>query len=162
MVFYINKQHGIFTVLFSFYVHFLTELFCPTDYNNVTTFWEKEELCEAYQFNIDVLLAVNIFINYFLLLAAAKFLAVRRIRLRILAASVLGAAYSLTMLMPSIPMVLALLMKLAMSASLVLLLFPGEKKTIFKISGLFLYYEFCFCRIYDGNLVFYFSARYDY
>ena len=47
MVFYINKQHGIFTVLFSFYVHFLTELFCPTDYNNVTTFWEKEELCEA-------------------------------------------------------------------------------------------------------------------
>ncbi len=47
MVFYINKQHGIFTVLFSFYVHFLTELFCQTDYNNVTTFWEKEELCEA-------------------------------------------------------------------------------------------------------------------
>ena len=35
---------------------------------------------------IDVLLAVNIFINYFLLLAAAKFLAVKRVRLRILAA----------------------------------------------------------------------------
>lgn len=80
---------------------------------------------------IDVLLAVNIFINYFLLLAAAKFLAVRRIRLRILAASVLGAAYSLTMLMPSIPMVLALLMKLAMSASLVFVAFPWEEKNNF-------------------------------
>ena len=73
---------------------------------------------------IDVLLAVNIFINYFLLLAAAKFLAVKRIRLRILAASILGAAYSLTMLLPSIPMVLALLMKLVMSASLVFVAFP--------------------------------------
>ena len=80
---------------------------------------------------IDVLLAVNIFINYFLLLAAAKFLAVRRIRLRILAASVLGAAYSLTMLMPSIPMVLALLMKLAMSASLVFVAFPWGGKNNF-------------------------------
>ena len=47
MGFNINKQHGKFTVLFSFYVHFLTGLFCQTDYYNVTTFWEKEELCEA-------------------------------------------------------------------------------------------------------------------
>ncbi len=110
---------------------------------------------------IDVLLAVNIFINYFLLLAAAKFLAVKRIRLRILAASILGAAYSLTMLLPSIPMVLALLMKLVMSASLVFVAFPWGRRQ-FKIAGMFLYYEFCFCRIYDGNLVFYFSARHDY
>ena len=80
---------------------------------------------------IDVLLAVNIFINYFLLLAAAKFLAVKRIRLRILAASILGAAYSLTMLLPSIPMVLALLMKLVMSASLVFVAFPWGGKNNF-------------------------------
>ena len=123
MGFNINKQHGKFTVLFSFYVHFLTELFCQTDYNNVTTFGKRRNYVKQTIY-IDVLLAVNIFINYFLLLAAAKFLAVRRIRLRILAASILGAAYSLTMLLPSIPMVLALLMKLAMSASLVFVAFP--------------------------------------
>ena len=94
---------------------------------------------------IDVLLAVNIFINYFLLLAAAKFLAVRRIRLRILAASVLGAAYSLTMLMPSIPMVLALLMKLAMSASLVFVAFPwGGKKQFLKSLACFYIMNFAF------------------
>lgn len=94
---------------------------------------------------IDVLLAVNIFINYFLLLAAAKFLAVKRVRLRILAASILGAAYSLTMLMPSIPMVLALLMKLAMSASLVFVAFPwGGKKQFLKSLACFYIMNFAF------------------
>ena len=94
---------------------------------------------------IDVLLAVNIFINYFLLLAAAKFLAVRRICLRILAASILGSAYSLTMLMPSISMVLALLMKLAMSASLVLIAFPwGGKKQFLKSLACFYIMNFAF------------------
>ncbi len=94
---------------------------------------------------VDVLLAVNLFINYFLLLAAAKFLAVRRLRLRLLAAAALGAAYALTMLLPPVPMALALLMKLAMSASLVLVAFPwGGKKQFFKSLACFYIMNFAF------------------
>ena len=43
---------------------------------------------------IDVLIATNIFINYFLLLAVAKFLHSNAKRWRLVLASVLGAAYS--------------------------------------------------------------------
>lgn len=94
---------------------------------------------------IDVLIAVNIFINYFLLLATAKFLAVRRVRLRILAAAVLGAAYSLTMLLPPIFMILSLLMKLAMSATLVFVAFPkGSIKQFFKSLACFYVMNFAF------------------
>jgi len=94
---------------------------------------------------IDVLVAVNIFINYFLLLATAKFLAVRRVRLRILAAAVLGAVYSLTMLLPSIHMVLSLLIKLVMSATLVFVAFPkGCIKQFLKLLACFYVMNFAF------------------
>lgn len=94
---------------------------------------------------IDVLIAVNIFINYFLLLATAKFLAICRVRLRILAAAVLGAAYSLTILLPYIPTVLSLLMKLAMSATLIFVAFPkGSIKQFFKSLSCFYMMNFAF------------------
>ena len=112
---------------------------------------------------IDVLLAVNIFINYFLLLAAAKFLAVKRVRLRILAASILGAAYfSYDAAAVNSHGIGAVNEAGDVCISCFCRFSLGRKKTIFKIAGMFLYYEFCFCRIYDGNLVFYFSARHDY
>ncbi len=94
---------------------------------------------------VDVLLAVNLFINYFLLLATAKFLAVRRLRLRMLASAALGSAYSLTLLLPEIPVALSLLMELFMAASLVFLAFPNEGvKRFFKALACFYAMNFAF------------------
>ena len=113
-------------MLFSFFTeHFVTELFFFAVYNSGTAFWQRGKRVKQTIY-VDVLLAVNLFINYFLLLATAKFLAVRRLRLRMLAAAALGSAYSLTLLLPEIPVALSLLMKLFMAASLVFLAFPNE------------------------------------
>lgn len=72
---------------------------------------------------VDVLVAVNFFINYFLLLASAKFLTVCAKRGRLAAASGLGALFSLSILLPEIPAMLSLAVKLLMSASIVLCAF---------------------------------------
>lgn len=94
---------------------------------------------------IDILLAVNIFINYFLLLATAKFLSIRRIRLRILVGAVLGAVYALVMFLPTLPVLLSFLMKLLMSASLIVASFPWEgTKRFFKALACFYLMNFAF------------------
>ena len=64
---------------------------------------------------VDVLLGLNLFINYFLLLSVAKFLRISVRRLRLLAGAAIGAAYSLVILVP-MPNILALLCRLAASA----------------------------------------------
>lgn len=73
---------------------------------------------------IDVLMAVNIFVNYFLLLAVARFLKISAGRLRLVAGAVLGAVYSLVILLPPLAPWFSLLVKLFMSATIVLLAFP--------------------------------------
>ena len=72
---------------------------------------------------VDVLLGLNLFINYFLLLAVGKFLRLPVSRLRLLAGAAVGAAYSLTILV-AMPRALALLCRLAASAVIVLAAFP--------------------------------------
>ena len=72
---------------------------------------------------VDVLLGLNLFINYFLLLSVAKFLRISVRRLRLLAGAAIGAAYSLVILVP-MPNILALLCRLAASAVIVLAAFP--------------------------------------
>ena len=72
---------------------------------------------------VDILLAVNLFIHYFLLLATAKFLGIPRKAWRMAASSCLGAAYSLAIFLPALPVYLDWPMKLGMSASLVWLAF---------------------------------------
>lgn len=81
---------------------------------------------------VDVLMAVNFFINYFLLLACAKFLALPVKRSRLAGASALGAAFSLSVLLPEYPAVLSLLIKLLMSVAIVLCAygFGGIKRLI--------------------------------
>jgi stage II sporulation protein GA (sporulation sigma-E factor processing peptidase) len=73
---------------------------------------------------IDVLIAVNLFINYFLLLGVAGFLSLRFRRLRLFLASLLGASYSLSILLPEISMPVSFLVKLAMAATIVLAAYP--------------------------------------
>jgi stage II sporulation protein GA (sporulation sigma-E factor processing peptidase) len=72
---------------------------------------------------VDVLVAVNFFINYFLLLATSRFLAIPVRRGRLAAASALGAFFSLFILLPDVPAFLSLAVKLLMSVCIVLLAF---------------------------------------
>lgn len=81
---------------------------------------------------VDVLILVNFFINYFLLLACSKFLTLPVKRFRLAAASALGAAFSLSVLLPEYPAVLSLFVKLLMSVAIVLCAFGfgGIKRVI--------------------------------
>lgn len=94
---------------------------------------------------VDVLLAVNLFINYFLLLAAAKFLGVPKKQWRLVLGAGLGAGYSLAILLPAIPVMLNLAAKVILSASIVCVAFPIKSwKMFFKSMGCFYAMNFAF------------------
>lgn len=97
---------------------------------------------------IDVLLATNIFINYFLLLAVSKFLHLGARRWRLVLASVLGAAYSLIILIPALNPWLFLLIKLAMSATIVYAAYPVKSvKSFLRNIACFYIMNFAFAGI---------------
>lgn len=72
---------------------------------------------------VDVLLAVNLVVDYFLLLLDTKFLRLTVPRLRLLLGALVGAAGSLVILLPPLPPGLDLLVKLALSGGMVLVSF---------------------------------------
>lgn len=67
----------------------------------------------------DVLLAVNFFINYFLMLSVGKIMKSAVSRTRICLAAVFGAACSLSVFLPEMPTLLSMMYKLAVSAGMV-------------------------------------------
>lgn len=105
---------------------------------------------------VDVLMAVNFFISYFLLLACAKFLALPVKRGRLATASGVGAVFSLAVLLPEMPAVLSLVVKLLMSVAIVFCAFGygGIKRLIrntltfyivnFAFAGLMVAVWYCF------------------
>lgn len=94
---------------------------------------------------IDVLMTVNFFINYFLLLACAKFLSLSFKRSRLAIASALGAVFSLCVLLPEYPAVLSLTGKLLMSVAIVLCAFGfGGIKRIIRNTLAFYVINFAF------------------
>ena len=72
---------------------------------------------------IDVLFAVNLIMNYFILLAVAKVLRRKEKRLRLLVGAVLGAVYSLFIFFPQVGFLYSMAMKVLVSLSLVLVSF---------------------------------------
>ncbi len=72
---------------------------------------------------VDVLVAVNFLINYFLLLATCRFLGTPAKKSRLVAAAALGAVFSLSILLPEMPAAASLLMKFFMSVCIVLAAF---------------------------------------
>lgn len=68
---------------------------------------------------LDILLSVNLFINYFLLLTTAKFLGIPYKKIRLLSGALLGAVFSLIILLPSVPFLCDLLLKIPMSAAMI-------------------------------------------
>ncbi len=103
---------------------------------------------------IDVLVSVNIFINYFLLLSVAKILNLNFTRKKLIFAAFIGSLCSLVILLPPINGFLSLLIKLAMSASVIFFAFEFVSlkfflKILFAFYGMnFLFGGIIFCLWY--------------
>ena len=80
---------------------------------------------------VDVLVVINIFINYFLLSAASLIVRLKPKRIRLAAGAFTGGAYSLVIFLPNIPNVLSVFMNFCMSVLLVLIAFAPKKITVF-------------------------------
>lgn len=80
---------------------------------------------------IDVLLALNLFVNYFLLLSVAKLLHIRVRRLRILLGAVIGATFSLLIFLPDFGFIVTFVVKLILGTVLTAITFGFKRKQIF-------------------------------
>ena len=88
---------------------------------------------------VDILIVINLFVNYFMLLAVAKFLYLHPDKKRIILGAVLGSIYSLYIFIPEQNLIISLFLKIAMATSIVFVSF--FKKTNFLKSLI------CFCLI---------------
>ncbi|MBR2735536.1 MAG: sigma-E processing peptidase SpoIIGA [Clostridia bacterium] len=86
---------------------------------------------------IDVLIAVNLFINYFLIISTAKFLHLKTQKLRLILGEILGGIYSLYILLPPTNFFVSLIIKFLMAASIIL--------TAFKFSGIKIFFKTLIC-----------------
>ncbi len=80
---------------------------------------------------LDVLLLLNLFVNYFLFLATAFLLHLSFRRLRLLIGSAVGSLFSLLILFDSLPYWVTVLIKLPLAALLVLISFGFRQKGIY-------------------------------
>ena len=97
---------------------------------------------------IDVLVAINLIINYFLILAVSRFLYFKPKRSRIIFGELLGGAYSLYILLPDSPILISLIIKLLMSITMIAAVFGFKNIRIFVKALLYFYFmSFCFSGI---------------
>ncbi len=88
---------------------------------------------------VDVLLIVNGFVNYLLLVMSMKYLRLYISRLRLLAASALGSVFSLKIFLPEIPLLPELLIRAVMCAAISLTAFGfGGRRAFLRSSCVFL------------------------
>ena len=98
-----------------------------------------------------MLVAVNLIVNYFLLLATAKFLKLSVSRRRLVLGALLGAVYSLYILLPELLVVFSMAVKLFMSVTIVLLAFGyGSLKRFVRALLCFYFVNFGFAGIMFG------------
>ena len=97
---------------------------------------------------VDVLITVNIFIDFMLLVGTGRFLQLRSSLLRLILASLLGGAESLAALLPEIPLPLNLLTDLLFAAALMFVAFGRtDIRSFFKRTMIFFSVSFFFCGI---------------
>ncbi len=97
---------------------------------------------------VDVLIAINIFVNYFLLLLVKGALKLNVKRYRIFLGALAGGVYSLVIFLPEIPGILTFLMNLAASLAIVLISFkPDRPKPLLKIFLAFFGVNFAFAGV---------------
>ncbi len=93
---------------------------------------------------IDILIAVNLIINYFLILATAKFLYLKLNRTRLVLGEILGAVYSLYIFFPNLPLMASLIIKFFMSLTIIWTIFGFKNFKLF-IKTLTCFYIISFC-----------------
>lgn len=97
---------------------------------------------------VDVLIAVNLFINYFLIAATAKFLSLKNSKLGLFFGELLGGIYSLYILLPPTNLFIDFAVKFIMSATIIAATFKFTSlKTFFKTLICFLLINFAFSGI---------------
>ena len=93
---------------------------------------------------IDILIAVNLIINYFLILATAKFLYLKLNRKRLIFGEILGAIYSLYIFLPNLNLTVSLIIKFLMSLTIIWTIFGIKNFKLF-IKTLTCFYIISFC-----------------
>lgn len=97
---------------------------------------------------VDILVIVNLFVNYFLLLATAKFFCIKWKTARLILGEILGGIYSLYILAPELPWFISSVIKLFMSVTIIAATFGIKKPTqFFKILIYFYSVNFLFSGI---------------
>lgn len=97
---------------------------------------------------VDVLLGVNFFVNYFILLCIKKFLSLKIKNIRLILGSGLTSLFSLLIFLPPLAFPLSFLIKLFCCVSSVLITFGyKDKKSFVKQLAVFLLVNFGFCGI---------------
>lgn len=100
---------------------------------------------------VDVLMALNFFINYFILLGISKFSRYFRNNKRFILSSVVAAAFSLIIFLPELNLLISLLLKLIITSVITLIGFGFENfKRFFILVSL--YYGISF--LYAGTMFF--------
>lgn len=104
---------------------------------------------------IDVLITVNVFIDFFLLLCTKRFLNIRAKLIRIILGSLLGGILSLTALLPEIPFGINIAADVAFAALIVFVTFGRtEPKNYIKRIAVYFCSSFIFC----GIMIFVYTA----
>ncbi|BED92582.1 MAG: sigma-E processing peptidase SpoIIGA [Candidatus Paraimprobicoccus trichonymphae] len=93
---------------------------------------------------IDVLISVNLFISYSILIATSKFLYLKTNKKRIFLGAFLGALYSLSILLPELNFFVSLIVKLIMSIIIVIVTFGFNFKNLLKITSCFYFMNIAF------------------
>ena len=97
---------------------------------------------------IDVLMTVNIFVDFFLLLCTQKLLGIRAKLLRVISGSVAGGVFSLAALFPSMPFGLNFLSDLIFASAIILIAFGfGSPKVFIRRAAVYFALSFTFCGI---------------
>ena len=97
---------------------------------------------------IDILVIVNLFVNYFILLATAKFFCIKWKTSRLILGEILGGIYSLYILAPELPWFISSIIKLLMSVTIIAATFGIKRPTqFFKILIYFYSVNFLFSGI---------------
>lgn len=97
---------------------------------------------------VDVLIAINIFVNYFLLLCVKGILKINVKKYRLFLGALAGGVYSLVIFLPEIPDILTFLMNLTASLLIVLITFkPTKLRLLLKCFTVFFGVSFAFAGI---------------
>ena len=100
---------------------------------------------------VDILIIVNLFVNYFLILVTSKFLSLKMKKSRFLLGEILGSMYSLFIFLPPMNLFISLLAKLLMSLSIICVVFRLRSlKSVIKTLLCFYAVNFIFLGVMFG------------